>query len=138
MDGLPFGNVARGFGGGALVILSEPEYSDAELASRGRTREQWEAMGKKRLMVWQDILAGPGGDSWVVSVRGTANLTFSDGPFTMPTAITEFGGKQIDPKRGQVIIVSLIEEYLHHAFAGGAFKIAEMPEVVVLTTRHAR
>ncbi len=137
MDGSPFGEVAeKGLRAGALVLLSHVDRTDEELKARGRTREQWEAMGNKRTAEWQKVLSPAGGSAWVMKVRGTGHLTFSDGPFTMPSTITRFGGSLIDPIRGLAIITGTIEGYLKSFFSPGVFfDPARYPETTVLLSR---
>jgi len=137
MDGTVFGEVAeKGLRTGALVLLSHVDHTDEELKARGRTREQLEAMGKQRTVEWQRVLVPAGGSVWVMKVKGTGHFTFSDGPFTMPTTITRFGGSLIDPKRGLLVITGTIEAYLKSVFAPGpAFDPAQYPEATVLLFR---
>lgn len=138
LDGTAFGDVAQdGLRTGALILLSHVEHSDAELKAKGRTREQWEAMGKQRTTEWQKVLAPAGGSIWVMKVQGTGHFTFSDGPFTMPTTITRFGGTLIDPKRGLAVILGTVEAYLKSAFAGDlhGFNPTQYPETTFLLTR---
>ena len=117
MDGAAFGEVAeRGLRTGALVLLSHVDHTDDELKARGRTREQFEAMGKQRTVAWQKVLAQAGGAVWVMKVEGTGHFTFSDAPFTMPNTVTRFGGSLIDSKRGLAVLTGTVETYLKSVF----------------------
>ena len=110
MDGTAFGEVAeKGLRTGALVLLSHVDHTDAELKARGRSREQMEEMGKRRDAEWRKVLAPAGGAVWIVKVQGTGHFSFSDGPFTIPSMITRFGGALIESNRG------LID---HHHYCG--------------------
>jgi dienelactone hydrolase len=138
MDGTAFGDVAQnGLRTGALILLSHVEHSDEELKARGRTREQWDAMGKQRTSEWQKVLAPVGGAIWVMKVQGTGHFTYSDGPFTMPSTITRFGGVLIDPKRGFAVIVGTVEAYLKSVFARNVhdFNPTQYSETTILLTR---
>lgn len=137
MDGSPFGEVAqKGLRTGALVLLSHVDHSDAELKAKGRTREQMEEKGRQRTAEWQKVLAPSGGAVWVVKIQGTGHFSFSDGPFTMPSTVTRFGGTIIDSKRGLSIITGALEAYLKSIFTpGSAFDPAPYPEATVILTR---
>src|ERR1051325_9596724 len=76
---------ASGIKSSALVLRSHPLYSDADLAKRHRTKEEFDKIGKKALADMQALFAQPGGDAWVISISGTGHLSFSDSPYTMPT-----------------------------------------------------
>lgn len=138
MDGAAFGDVAeKGLRPGALVLLSHVDHSDAELNARGRTREQWEALGKQRTEEWRKVLAPAGGAIWVMKVQGTGHLSFSDAPFAMPNTITRFGGVLLDSKRGLAVITGIVEAYLKSAItlSADAFDPAHYPEATVFLTR---
>ncbi len=140
MDGAAFGEVAeKGLRAGALVLLSHVDHTDAELKTRGRTREQMEEMGKQRNAEWQKALASAGGAVWIVKIRGTGHFSFSDGPFTMPSTITRFGGALIESNRGLSIVTTLVESYWKSVFSPGqSFAAAPYPETTVLMTRASK
>lgn len=98
----------------ALLLLSKPLYSDADLARRGMTREQWLARAGKGGAAFDSLKTRSGGEVTVMRLAGTGHFSFSDAPFVMPSTITRFGGTQIDPKRGLAAIVDAIL-----AFANG-------------------
>ena len=110
LDGLPFGPVrTEGVGRPALVLLSQPVDSDAELAARGRTRAEWEAMGRDRLADLSHLLGlGAEAEEAVVEVRGTGHHSFSDAPFVTPSLVTRWGGEPIDPLRGHHLTTTLL------------------------------
>jgi dienelactone hydrolase len=112
LDGAPFGESKRGTVVPALVLRSAPIYSDADLAKRGRTREQWQKMGAEARKTWADFVQHSGGNSVTVySLSGTGHFSFSDAPFVMPDTITRFGGQPIAPRRGYAIITSCLLEF---------------------------
>ena len=100
-----------------LILRSQPIYSDEDHARRGRTREQWEASGKGGLAALDALARKSSGMLFIGRVAGTGHFSFSDGPFTMPTTITRFGGKIIDPTRGWIVITTTLREYFAAAFA---------------------
>jgi dienelactone hydrolase len=114
----------------ALVLHSHPLYSDADLAKRHRTRQEFEKIGKKTLADTQALFAQPGGDAWVISISGTGHLSFSDAPYTMPNTISRFGGTIIEPARLFAIVIHLLESYFRHEFdPGQPFRTDEFPEL---------
>jgi dienelactone hydrolase len=122
----------------ALVLHSRPLYSDADLARRHRTREEFEAIGKKAGAQMHALIARPGDDAWVLSISGTGHLSFSDAPYTMPTTISRFGGTIIDPRRLFTIVIDLIESYFQHGFdPSKPFPIDKYPEVTPQVSRVA-
>lgn len=83
-----------------LFLKSNPNYSDADLAKLGRTREQWKAMGKKGPKMFPPL--APGVTSKPVfqaSIRDTGHLSYSDAPFLMPNTITRFSNHSLAPKK---------------------------------------
>lgn len=117
--------VAKGVTKPALLLLSKPIYSDADLARRGMTREQWLARSGQGGAAFDSLKTRSSGEVTVVRLAGTGHFSFSDAPFVMPSAITRFGGTQIDPKRGLEAIVDAIL-----AFANGVPQaaLARYPE----------
>ncbi len=98
LDGSPFGKIKEaGVQRPTLVMRNNPVYSDEDLAKRGRTREQWEEMGREGKKNWDSILPK---DKEVplysIKIVGAGHMSFSDAPFTMPDTITRFGGRIID------------------------------------------
>gem|GEM_PF-1943349 len=127
---------ASGIKSSALILHSHPLYSDADLAKRHRTREEFDKIGKKTLADTQALFAQPGGDAWVISVRGTGHLSFSDAPYTMPNTISRFGGTIIEPARLFAIVTHLLESYLRHEFdPSQAFRADEFPELTLQVSR---
>lgn len=114
MDGAPFGRVEQeGFRRPTLVLGSGPDYSDEDLAARGRTREEWDRMGAQIRSIWESIASvRPDTPAYFVSIRGTGHMSFSDAPFVMPTTLTRFGGRIIEPKRGFEITMATLRAFL--------------------------
>jgi len=113
MDGAPFGLSLKGVLPPALVLRSKPVYSDADLAKRGRSREDWKKLGEEAAKIWNDLISKSGDTPvTVLSLKGTGHLSFSDAPWVMPSTITRFGGEQIAPERGHKIIAECVAEFL--------------------------
>jgi dienelactone hydrolase len=99
LDGAPFGKVLeQGAGKPTLLLLEDPDYSDADLAAKGRTRAQWEEVGKKGIAMWAAVGKNKSVPVYKVKIHGTGHLSFSDAPFVMPDTITRFGGHILPPQ----------------------------------------
>src|SRR5262249_50130031 len=100
LDGVPLGYVFdHGISTTALVLRSHVDYSDDDLARLHRTRAQWDERGRAALAEMQRLLSVPGGNAWVISIKGTNHSSFGDAPFTMPQVISHWGGKIMEPHR---------------------------------------
>jgi len=113
MDGAPFGKVEHtGIQKPTLMLGSGPDYSDEDLAALGRTREQWEQMGEQYMSVVESILTlsdeHPG---YLISIKGTGHMSYSDAPFVMPETISRFGGRIIAPNRGFEIMTTYLRSF---------------------------
>jgi len=126
LDGAPFGKVkAVGVTKPTLVMRSGPVYSDADLAKRGRTREQWEKMQQQGRAMWASIAPKSAGIPYYnFSVLGTGHMSYSDSPFTMPDTITRFGGKITDFKRAYKIISSYVVDFF------GVYLKRQKPKII--------
>jgi predicted dienelactone hydrolase len=137
MDGLPFGKVAsEGFSRPTAIFASHVDQSDADLAKRGRTREQWEEMGRQRKALWAPIFAASKSRAYWVLINGTNHSHFSDIPFIWPEAIARFGGRIIDPNRGFEIITTYMREFFGQYLRDAGSKLLtsgskQYPEVTV-------
>jgi dienelactone hydrolase len=119
LDGAPFGKVKEeGSKRPTLIMRSGPIYSDEDLAKRGRTREQWEEMGRQGRAMWNEFFQkSKGVPVYSVKINGTGHMS-SDAPFVMPDTINRFGGRIIDARRGFEIMTHYIrdffDKYLNH------------------------
>jgi predicted dienelactone hydrolase len=113
MDGAPFGRAQKeGTGCHTFVLRSSPDYSDEDLARKGRTRQQWEEMGRKGREAYAAVLQNrPGIAVYNAKIKGTGHMSFSDAPFVMPDMITRFGGRIIEPARGMEIISAYLRAF---------------------------
>jgi pimeloyl-ACP methyl ester carboxylesterase len=119
LDGAPTPKtVQEGVGCPALLVRSKPEYSDAELAAKGRTREQWRKQGDAIQATWKKVFGIKGLPSYNLSIRGAGHMSFSDAPFVMPDTITRFGGRIIDAQRCFEIQVWLLRTFFDQYLQG--------------------
>jgi dienelactone hydrolase len=136
LDGIPESPIAeRGIRTSALMLRSSPDYSDADLAKLHRDRNTWEAMGDKIRNESAKLLSGPGPDAWIVSIHATGHLSYSDAPFTAPSALTSYGGTYLDAERILTITTGLVEAYCQHVFTNTRFSTAGFPEATIQTAR---
>jgi dienelactone hydrolase len=113
LDGAPFGKVTEeGARRPTLIMRSGPVYSDEDLAKRGRTREQWEEMGRQGRAMWGSFFRkSKGVPVYSVKINGAGHMSYSDAPFVMPDTISRFGGRIIDARRGFEIMTHYIRNF---------------------------
>lgn len=138
LDGMVVGRAAsEGPRGATLIMRSGPEPSDADLAKGGRTRAQWDAMGREVEAHFRGVAAkGTPGDVTLLRFRGAAHMSFSDAPFTFPYAITRFGGAPMDPTRAFTLVSSAVRDFFDRELRGAsrsalATLAARSPELVI-------
>jgi len=135
-DGIPESPIAEhGIKTSALMLRSHPDYSEADLIKLHRDPVTWKAKGDKIKSDLAKLLAAPGPDAWIISIQGTGHMSYSDAPFTMPTTLTQFGGTYLEPHRILTITISIVEQYLQHAFASASFTVDSFPEATVQASR---
>ena len=111
--------VTRGVTKPTLFLRSAPLYDDTTLARRGMTREQWEKRGEAGRAAFADLSSRSQRGALVTAhVAGTGHFSFSDAPFVMPSAITRFGGRIIQPARGWNVITSALRAYFESELRG--------------------
>jgi dienelactone hydrolase len=120
LDGAPFGKVTQeGVKRPTLELRSQPLYSDEDLARRGRTRAQWDEMGRQGKLLWDTLLPrNKVIPVYIVKIKGTGHMSFSDAPFVMPDTINRFGGRIIDARRGYEIITRYVLDFFGKYFDG--------------------
>ena len=102
-----------------LFLKENPNYSDADLAKRGRTRAQWEAMGKSGPKMFPPLKEGvKSKPAFQFSIRDTGHLSFSDAPFLFPNTITRFSGHSLPAERTLHLINSLTLGFFDHCLKG--------------------
>jgi dienelactone hydrolase len=123
---------------GCLIMRSHPDYSDADLARLHRDRKIWDEMGAHIKAEFAKRLAPKGPAAWVVEVRGTGHMSFSDAPYVMPSTITHFGGVPLEPAAVLRVTLAVVERYLAQAFdAGKPFTVDGIPDVAIQLSRQA-
>lgn len=122
LDGMLVGRVAsEGPRGPTLIVRSSPTYSDADLERRGRTRAQWEAMGREVAAHFHGVAArGAPGTVTLLRLRGAGHMTFSDAPLTFPDAITRFGGTPLEPTRAVALVNAIVTDFFDRTLRGGS------------------
>lgn len=140
MDGAMFGAaVESGIGRPVMLLRSRPDYSDVDLAKRGRTRAQWDAMGAAiQAGIDSTLSRQSAAPAYVVSVLGTGHMSFSDAPFVMPGTITRFGGRVIDSDRGFTIISTYVRAFLDEYVLGRSGSLLEQRESPYPEVRESR
>jgi len=127
--------VVKGITTPTLVLRSKPLYTDADFARRGLTRAQWEKRAEGGRIAFDSLVARSKGPLWVGFVAGTGHMSFTDAPFVMPTTITRFGGKVIEPKRGLFVIQATVRTFFDQTFGNWPDTMgrlaARVPEVEV-------
>ena len=127
LDGAPFGKVTvEGVKRPTLIMRSGPLYSDEDLAKRGRTREQWEEMGRQGRAMWSSLFQKSKNiPIYSIKVNGAGHMSFSDAPFVMPDTITRFGGRIIDAKRGYEIMTHYLRDFFAQYLDGKRSNLLE-------------
>ena len=145
-EGTPLAAFVReGFTRPTLIVKSHPVYSEADLKKRGKTQAQYDAAAKAAEAALDSVPKGPTSPVFTASIAGTGHMSFSDAPFLMPTTITRFGGKVIEPERGYVVTSGVVMAFLDEYLRTGRVRpqtatalqttLAQYPEV---TLRQAR
>ncbi len=110
--------VERGVTKPTLFLRSQPLYDDTTLARRGLTREQWVARGEAGRIGFEQLAARSRGSLWEAFVAGTGHFSFTDAPFVMASAISRFGGRIIDARRGWTVITAALRAYFDRELSG--------------------
>ncbi len=118
MDGYPFGDVeSQGVGRPFLVLLSQPDHDNRPPprdSAEASARERFSQMGRERDSTWAAICAhDPREPCFVVKIKGTGHLFFSDAPFQAPSLLRNVGAT-LSPRRQQQLIASQLLEFFDH------------------------
>ncbi|HET7361297.1 MAG TPA: alpha/beta hydrolase [Salinimicrobium sp.] len=114
MDGGSYENVKDGLMLPSMIIRSFPVYSDEELAEKGRTREEWDQMGKKIDSLHYSLFENSKTEEiYYVKIEGTGHMSFSDAPYVSPFMITRFGGKILDKEQTKDKVLNLVISFLN-------------------------
>lgn len=104
LDGAPFGVIRKeGVKKPSLIMRSNPVFTDEGLAKSGKTRAEVDKFFQE-LNAPYDLLLPQQNDvpTYIVKIRGTGHLSFSDTPFFKNIA-SPFGAKFIDGERSFLI-----------------------------------
>jgi dienelactone hydrolase len=117
MDGDTFGEVdSTGVGKPFLTLLSQPDFKGEPVDSVGRAaRERMHQMGRERDSSWIATIAKqPGVAAYVLKIRGTAHMSFSDAPFLFPSQMQGTSSTLERVKAFRVISDRLVEFFDHY------------------------
>jgi pimeloyl-ACP methyl ester carboxylesterase len=115
LDGAPLAITEHeGLARPSLFVKSEPDYSDEELAAKGRKRPEGPRTGP-----WEAITARGTASCLYVGFHGTGHLSFSDAPFVMPDTITRFGGRIVPFERAHALLARLLLAFFDVHLRGG-------------------
>src|SRR6185295_18164601 len=103
--------VLRGSTKPTLMLRGQPLYDDTTFARRGTTREQWLKEREAGSAAANEFVARSNGAVRVAHVAGAGHFSFTDAPFVMPSAITRFGGRIIQPERGWQVITTVLRAW---------------------------
>lgn len=118
--------LSKGVRAPMLFLKSDPNYSDADLAKLGRTRAQWEEMGKKGPKMFPPLQAGVRSKPvYQMSIRDTGHLSYSDAPFVMPNTITRFSNHSLPAQRTLKLVMSLTKDFFDHYLLGKRWHVLE-------------
>jgi dienelactone hydrolase len=96
-----------------MLLRSQPQYSDEELAAKGRTRAAWDELGENiKAEVAKVLGKNTNVPAFSVQFAGTNHSHFSDYPFVYPQSIARFGGRNMDSNR----VFTLTSEYVRSFF----------------------
>lgn len=119
LDGQPVGeSISKGLRVPSLAIRSDPNYSDADLAKLGRTRQQWTAMGENGRVPWDELGQKSKAPAISAAIRDTGHLSYSDAPFVMPSTITRFSSHSLDPAKTLRVTLRLIDCFFGSVLLG--------------------
>jgi dienelactone hydrolase len=109
-----------------LFLKSDPNYSDADLAKLGRTRAQWEAMGKRGPKMFLPLQPGTHSKPvYQISIQDTGHLSYSDAPFVMPDTITRFSSHSLPAQRTLFLVTRLTRGFFDHYLLGKPWPVIE-------------
>jgi pimeloyl-ACP methyl ester carboxylesterase len=139
LDGAPTGeSVTKGLTVTTLRMRSDPNYSDADLAKLGRTRQRWEEMGREGSELWATLARNAKASYYTVSIRDTGHLSYSDAPYVMPSTITRFSNHSLPADQTQTTTLRYLRAFFDMALrkkGAGLFAEGARPLDGVTITR---
>ena len=127
MDGLPFGDVEQGgVGRPFLVLLSEPDRGTRPPprdSAEAVLREQFAQMGRERDSLFAAVSSNhPNVPSFVLKLRGTGHMSFSDAPFQIPSLLSGVGAT-LTPERMHQLISDHLLAFFDHYLRGRPLRL---------------
>jgi pimeloyl-ACP methyl ester carboxylesterase len=101
--------ISSGLSKPALFLRSNPDYTPEELARKTPEWHQRADAGNKK---FQQFLDGGAKPLFLVRLRGTAHVSFSDYPYVMSDAVTHFGGRLMTPATTEQVISDIVLAFL--------------------------
>lgn len=112
LDGAPFGVIRKeGVKKPSLIMRSNPVFTDEGLAKSGKTRADVDKFFQE-LNAPYDLLIPQQNDipTYIVKIRGTGHLSFSDTPF-FKNITSPFGAKFMDGERSFLIVSDYLRAF---------------------------
>jgi pimeloyl-ACP methyl ester carboxylesterase len=117
MDGEPGSDIlASGVPKTALFLRSHPDYTPQEMEKKTPEWRQRAAAGDKKFHQFLDAGTKP---LFLVRLRGTAHVSFTDYPYVMPEMVNHFGGRLMSPARTEQAISTCVLAFLAEFQGGG-------------------
>ncbi len=117
MDGHPFGDVEEGgVGKPFLTLLSQPDRMSIPPANgeEAEARATMETMGRERDSLWTAIQAEHDSvPSFVLKLKGTAHMSFSDAPFQMVAQMAGVGAT-MSPELTHHLVSEVVLAFFDH------------------------
>lgn len=107
-----------GFASPTLVLQSLPDYSDADLAAAGRTRQEWDSLGASIEGEWEAVLRVTDAPVTRLWLRGFGHMSYGDAGFVMPNTISRFGGRIVGPDRSAEIVSAFVRAFFDAVLSG--------------------
>jgi pimeloyl-ACP methyl ester carboxylesterase len=129
--------IASGVPKTTLFLRSNPDYTPEELAKK---TSEWHKRAEAGDKEFHQFLRAGAKPLFLVRLRGTAHVSFSDYPYVMPEAVSHFGGRLMSPSRAEqvmlICVLAFVREFQQSGPAGSFAKsVKRIPEAEVQTFR---
>jgi len=101
--------IASGVPKPALFLRSNPDYTPEELTKK---TPEWHKRADAGNTKFQQFLEAGTKPLFLVRLRGTAHVSYSDYPYVMPEAVTHFGGRLMTPAITEQVISEIVLAFL--------------------------
>jgi hypothetical protein len=130
--------IASGVPKPVLFLRSNPDYTAEELAKKSPEWHKRAEAGNKKFQQFLDAGTSP---TFLVRLRGTAHVSYSDYPYVMPEAVNHFGGRLMSPARTEQaiseIVLAFLQEFQESGREGSFTQtVQRMPEAELQTFRY--